>query len=304
MTNRLTRSTFESLMIVPHIFPYWLYWPIIGVMFLGAEVLFLMILGDSDFFWTQLLGSSGIAFLPMANIWLAHSFRTILIELSPLVWSDGNTFYRWLASEEKRIFTLSTWSSKLVTGLIVVLGVATVLVLDLPLKSTASNLVALALFSIVLLFSGQTLYVSIALLSALRKIRNIGMSIPFFMLPHASILRLQSLFSSAALMISAFYAALVIAEWQGPYGLIPLTLIWLVGLAFYPVTLFLWAFFELHYLLREIKLSQIKAINAEVNAALGKVLKEHKSEDADYLDKVMSIQGRIQICTSGRLRAK
>ncbi len=120
------------------------------------------------------------------------------------------------------------------------------------------------------------------------------MSLPFFMLPHTSILRLQSLFSSAALMVSAFYAALVIAEWQGPYGLVPLTLIWLVGLAFYPVTLFLWSFFELHYLLREIKLRQIKAINAEVVAALNKVLREHKNEDADYLDKAMGIQGRIR----------
>ncbi len=134
MTSRLTRSTFERLIIFPHVIPYWLYWSVIGVIFFGAEVLFLTILGESGYFWTQFLGSAGIAFLPIANIWLAHSFRGILIELSSLVWNDSNTFYRWLASEEKRIFTLSTWSSRLVTGLIVVLGVLTVLALDPPLK--------------------------------------------------------------------------------------------------------------------------------------------------------------------------
>ena len=285
------KPTFETIILFKKI-PYWLYWPAIGFLsFIFGEIM-IWAFADYNFIWTLLLFSGAIGTLPFVNIWFFYSFKKIMLKLTIFLWDNNVEFNIWLKNKETLIFTLSSWKAKFVTGFILVAGLITVILLGLPLKSGICNIMGLIFFAIVLIFCGNTLYISIGLLSTLREIVKRPNRIPFFMLQHPAISRLQNYYLIQTVLIVFYYLGLVIAVWQGPYGLNYAMLIWMTGLASYPLVMFFWSFLQIHYLMQNIKQTHLETINSEVQFALKKV-SSHNFKDINHLEKIMNVQDKI-----------
>lgn len=218
-----------------------------------------------------------------------------------LLWTDDAEFEGWLKIREKRIFTLRSSLAKLVTGVIVVAGLITVITLELPFKSEITNIIGLIFFFFLLVICGHDLYISIDLIVTLKEIVWRPARVPFFMLPHPAIYRLQKYYLTAAILYVLFYIGLVFAVWQGPYGFNYIMIVWLTALAFYPLLMFFCSLIQVRNLLRNIKQSHLETINYEVQQALEKVMNGHSLEETERLEKVMSIQNKIQNMEKGSI---
>lgn len=287
------RCTYEQVILLKRI-PYWIYWSAIGILGFTMWEIVIRAFGDKHFLWTQLLFGGGIALLPMTYVWMSHNFQNIMRILSPLLWSDNAEFEGWLEVRATRVFTLNSWQARLVTGFIVISALITVILSRLPFNSSVLNFLALIGFTPLLVVCGQGAYILTHLLVTLREIVRRPPKVPFFMLSHSAISGLQNYYSATAVVVTLAYICLVIAVWQGPYGLSLEMQIWLTVLAFYPLSMFFWSFFQVHILMRNIKQSHIEIINQEVQLTLEKVLSRNENEDVERLDKVMDIQNRIQ----------
>lgn len=290
------KPTFENIIPVKNI-PFWLFWIIVGLCsFVIGGALF-RLSNENPFLVSLAIASFTMAFLPILNIWLSKAFRKLISDVSASIWDTSDraaacsfSSYDFIAE----IFTLKLPISKIVTSLIVVLGTATILFLGFPFRSTALNAIGLPVFLILLWFCGQTLYISYALLSALRKIVNQPIKVPFMLIPNPAIARLQRFYSLTSLSILFLYVLLVLAIWQGPYGLHRVLLIWLTLLAFYPGSMLAWSFFQIHNLLQKIKYSYIKIVNDQIQKALSAVERSGAVKDIERLDKLMKIQADVQ----------
>lgn len=286
------KPTFEAVILFKRI-PYWLYWAVIGLLTFVIGELLIRAFSENNLFWSRLLFSVAFGTLPSVNIWSFYTFRKIMRELSTFFWETDAEFEIWLKNKEINIFTLSSWTAKYVTGFIFFAGLTTIIILGLPLKSGICNIIGLISFALFLIFCGNTLYISIGLLSTVREIAKRPQRIPFFMIRHPVISKLQNYYFIQAILIVFYYAGLVIAVWQGPYGLNYAMLIWLTSLAIYPLAMFSWSFFQFHLLMQNIKQSYLETINSEVQHALNKVLNGHNFKEIEHLDKIMSVQNKI-----------
>lgn len=299
-TMATTKCTFETIILFKRI-PYWLYWPVIGIIsFIPGEIL-IRTFEDNHFFWTQVLFSGAVGILPVLNIWLFHSFTKTMRGVSVLLWAGDAEFEKWLKIREARIFTLRSFEAKFVTGFVVVAGLIPVIILGLPFKSEIINIIGLIFFLLLLVICGHDLYISIDLIVTLEEIVWRPAQVPFFMLPHPAIYRLQKYYLTAAILYVLFYIGLVIAVWQGPYGFNYILIVWLTALAVYPLLMFFCSFFQVRTLLRNIKQSHLETVNYEVQQALEKVMNGHSLEETERLEKVMSIQNKIQNMEKGSI---
>ena len=117
--------------------------------------------------------------------------------------------------------------------------------------------------------------------------------IPFFMLRHSVISTLQNYYLIHAFFIIFYYICLIIAVWQGPYGFNHSMLFWLGCIAFYPLIVFSFSFYQIHLLMKNIKQSYLEIINSEVQDVFNKVLNGHNLTDTYHLEKIMNVQYKI-----------
>ncbi len=293
LKNSIVQSTYESI-VFPKKIPYWLFWPLVALIwFILGETLSRGI-GNSLFFWDRLIFTIGVATVPTVHIWLFYSFEKIMNELFGSIWERNRKFDIWLENSKRRIFTLHSGPAKIITGFIVVIGIATVFFLGMPFADPVFNTLGLLTLILFLCICGQALYIAIALLLHLREIVNIPTKVPFYLMPTNSISKLQNYYLVLGFSILAFYFGLVLAIWQGPYGLHPMLVIWLFGLIFYPLGILINSTFQIHNLMRNIKTAQIKTINDEIQRALRNLRGRSSARAAALLEKLMSIQEKVQ----------
>ncbi len=291
--NSYIPSTYERIILIKKI-KYWLYWPLFGFFTFLLGELSITLTKDQHYWAIQVLFALGVGFLPVAYILFSHQFQKVMKAISRTFWDDNDVFNAWLKKRCNRIFTLSTWQSIVFTFMIVILGIITVLFLGLPFSSSVLKALSLIGFSWVLFICGHGAYICVDLLFTLYEVAHKKPSIPFFRMEHPAIAKLQNLYYFVALTITLGYISLTITIWQSPYGLVFLLQIWLTILSLYPLSIFFWTFFQTHHLLKNIKLSHLEIINDEVIKALSQVQKKKGLQDAEYLEKMMSIQGKVQ----------
>lgn len=287
------KLSFEKMIFFKGI-PYWLYWPAVGVLIFILGGLLTWVVAEKSFFCNRVFFSGAFGTLPCVNIWLFHSFKKTMQELSPFFFDNNTDFERWYKCKEKYIFTLNSWQAKFIIGCVLITGLITIILSGIPFNSSICKIVGLILFTIFLILCGNTFYISISLLSILGEIVKIPAKIPFFMIQHPVIYELQNFYLIQALVIFFYYICLVIAIWQGPYGFNNTMLIWSTGLAIYQFAMFSWIFYQLHYILKKIKYSHITIINSELQSALEKIKqKDYTFKDIEKLEKIMDVQNKI-----------
>lgn len=289
----MSKTTFERIILVPRI-PYWLCWLLVGSVGFVVGELFIRTYEEPSYLWSRILFSLAFALIPIFNVRLAHLFGPTLRSLALLIWKDRTQAEHWIAQRQRRIFTLESWQAKVVSAAITGAGLTTVITMGLPFGSNVVDTLFLITFLILLWFCGQTLYISLDLLVTLTYLVTQPVRTPFFLRQHPAIADLQRFYSIEALGITCFYVGLVIAIWQGPYGLHPLMLLWLTLLALYPASLLCWSFLQIHQLLRSIKRSHFQVINAEVQLNQMQAMRTHHLEDLERLEKSLTIQNMIE----------
>jgi hypothetical protein len=286
------KPTFEAIILFKRI-PYWLYWPVVGIISFVLGELLIWAYAEKNLFYTLLILSISLGTLPLINMWFFNSFKRLMHELSEFFWDNNEEFEKWYKIKEKYIFTLNSLEAKFTIGFIFIIGLVTVILLGLPFKSEICNITGVNAFALLLIFCGNTLWISIGLLLTLEEIVKRPIKIPFFMIRHHVVSKLKNYYLTQTLFLVLYYIGLVIAVWQGPYGFNYAMLGWLTGVAFYPLVLFLWSFFKIHFLMNNIKQSYLEIINSEVQHALNNVLSNHNLKDTEHLEKIMSIQDKI-----------
>lgn len=288
-------STYERL--VPHRkIAYWLFWPVLGLAAFVSGELIRRYYGADHYWLIQFLFSMGVVLLPLIYIQFSHFFQATIKD-SPIFWENEVALDCWLEARVKRIFTFNSRGSIAVTALITVPGLITILVMGLPSKFRSLNIFGLIFFAAILTLCGHGLYMCLDLLRTLHELVMRPIHVPFFMMEHSVISKLQNYYAFVGATVSFAYIWLVVATWMSPYELSNGVLqTWLTVLAIYPLAIFIVSFQQIHVFMRNIKLSHLALINKEVQEALRQVQNNPAKslEDAERLEKLMDIQSKVE----------
>ncbi|HNN14800.1 MAG TPA: hypothetical protein PKL78_14660 [Anaerolineales bacterium] len=285
-------SLFER--ITPNWLSYWLFWPIVGLLsFIGSEIV-IRFYAEKYLLITRMIFAACIAIFPLIVIILSRQFRPTMKSLSDLAWDNAAEFEDWCTEKEWRIFSSATQPAKVVVTVVVFAGVVTILIIGLPLRDLTASLLGLGGFVIVMSICGMGGFVLIELLITLVDLVRRDMHVPFFLLPHPAFTRLQNYYSLSAVFVTGSYVLLVVAVWQGPYGLTLGMLVWLAILSFYPFSMFIWSTFQIHTLMQKAKQVHIETANSRVQAALKRTMERNDTKDYEQLEKAMNIQIQVQ----------
>ncbi len=251
----------------------------------------------ADHYWLiQFLFSMGMALLPLIYIQFSHSFQSTMRDI-PIFWENKAALASWLEPRVKRIFTFDSWGSIAVTALIAVPGLITIFVIGLPSQFRALNIFGLIVFATILILCGHGLYMCLDLLRTLHELVLRQVHVPFFMMEHRVISKLQNYYAFVGATVAFAYVWLVVATWRSPYKLSNGVLqIWLTVLAIYPLAIFIVSFQQIHVFMRNIKLSHLGVINKEVQKALQLVQNNPAKnlEDTQRLENLMDIQSKVE----------
>jgi hypothetical protein len=290
-------STYETLIPFKKI-PYWVFWPAFGLLSFGVGEVLRRQYGADQYLLIQFLFSVGVALLPIIYIQFSHYFQSMMKDISTIFWENSADFMLWLESRVKRIFRFSSWGSVIITALITVPGLITILfAVGVPSKFRGLNMFGLIFFVVVLVLCGQGLYMCLDLLTTLRELVLRPVHIPFFMMEHRVISKLQNYYAFVGATVAFAYMWLVVATWRSPYGLSNNVLqVWLTILALYPLAIFVISFQQIHIFMRNIKLCHLAVINREVQEALSNVQTSSSKnlDDAERLEKLMDIQTKVE----------
>ena len=237
------------------ILPSFIYWSLLSAVAFIVGDLLIATYGERRMLWTQAAFAALVAALPLSGHYSALAFRKMVLGLGPVLWDGQQSCIQWLEPRVRQIFTLSVWSSKIVTGLIVVLGLVTVVFLGLPFVSLEINVLALLYFTILLAMCGHAAYVVFRLAEVLIELTGRTPRLPFFLFPHPSIAQLSTFHLGVSAAVAFGYGLVTMAVFRSPYGMQPLLAIWLTVLAFYPLGLFLLWFVRVRQLNQSIRFS-------------------------------------------------
>jgi hypothetical protein len=285
--------TFERIILLRTI-PYWLYWPLVGMAFLILGEVFAQSINDPFFFWPRAIFAFGLATVPTVHIWLCHSFDDLMQDLFSAVLKKGKLFEDWLISSKENAFTLQSRTAKLVTGVVIAFGLSSVSLLGPPFGVPFYNTLGLLIFTLFLYICGQSLYIAIALLFLLARIVRLPINVPFSLMPAPTLSKLQNYYLTLGCSILLFYIALALAVWQGPYGIQPLLLVWLIVLSLYPLGIFFASILQIHVLRRAIKYNHLHIINDQIQRAMTLVASGTSGKTLDRLEKLIHIQDILQ----------
>lgn len=248
------QCTYEKIALFKRV-PYWLYWGILGLLILLIYQLLIYFLSETDYFVSRLLSTFVFVGLPIGFIWTSRSFRELMEEFSPIAWTDKAEFEKWLNVRLKHNFTLSSRESRGLVIIIFVMAITTSIVSNRVLfQSDSLNAITFLLFILSAIIGGQVIFMVIALLATLTEIVKLPVEVPFFMLPHPAIGKLQGFYSTTAFIMTIAYVFTAVIFWQGPLGISTLAMFWLIILSFVPLSIFFWSSFQIHKLIQKLNI--------------------------------------------------
>ena len=287
---KYVKSTFEYLIIKK--IPYWIYWPVIGLIFYIFYELLIFYFKENRFFISQLVLILGPYSWPVAYIYFSKTFKPVISDSYKIFWQNKEDAIKWYNCHAKRMFTLNTMRSKIIVSIIFVLLVITFLYSGFPYTNNKMKIISLFSFFLIAFIAANAVSTVCEMFITLQDLAKLKPKIPFFMFPHISLAKLQSyLFSMISFMTIAYFS-LIIAFKYSPYGLSFLYMLWLTFLSIFPIGLFFWSLFKIHDLITIAKYDQMKLINDKIQIQLKGLLNDDE-KSIDNLKKSMDIQSKI-----------
>jgi len=287
---KYVKSTFEYLTIKK--IPYWIYWPIIGLVFYIVSELLIFYFKENRFFITQLFVSLGVFSWPVGYIYFSRTFNNIMDDLYMIFWRNKKDAVKWYNYHTLRMFTLKTMYSKILFSIFFILLTFTLLYSGLPFSNNKMKIISLFEFFLIAFIAANAIpivFYNFIILQDLVKLKPI---IPFFMFPHIGLIKLKRYIFTVISIITIVYFILIVAFLYSPYGLSFLYMLWLTFLAIFPLGLFFWALFKFHEIVAIAKYNQIELINSKIQIQLNGLLSDDE-KSINNLPKYMDIQQKI-----------
>ncbi|MBU4350328.1 hypothetical protein KJ830_01800 [bacterium] len=287
---KYVKSTFEYLTIEK--IPYWIYWPIIGVITYIIFELLIFYFKEKRFSISLLFMTLGIYYWPAAYIYLSRTFNTIMGDLCMIFWRNKEDAVKWYNYHAKRMFTLKTMYSKILLLIFFGLLTSTLLYSGLPFTNNKMNIISLFGFFLITFIGANGIPIVFYNFIILQDIVKLESKIPFFMFQHSGLVKLKRYLFSVISITTIAYFSLIVAFRYSPYGLSFLYMSWVTFLAIFPFGLFFWTLFKFHEIISKSKHDQVKLINNKIQMQL-KGLLNGDEKSINNLIKCMDIQQRI-----------
>lgn len=280
--------------LTPKKIPYYIFWPFLSISLFVIEWFLVLYFKEKQYLWTELIFTSYIVLGPTIAIYGFYSFQERMIKISPIFWGSSLDFDNWLEKKIEDIFLLKSLQSWLITLSVFFMGIITVWRLGLPFENKIINILVVFRFSIVLFFCGHGAYMLIACILTLHEVVRLDPKLPFYLFSIPAISDWHFIYLGESLLISYGYLTLFFALLKGPYGLTTELQIWLTALAFIPLFIFAFSFYDIHTLMEKVKYNSVRKINYQIQSVLKDIKKNNKMADIEKLNKLMDIQSKIQ----------
>ena len=287
---KYVKSTFEYLTIKK--IPYWIYWPIIGLVSYIVSELLIFYFKENRFFITQLFLSFGIYTWPVGFIYFSRTFDNIMDDLYMIFWRNKKEAEQWYNYHAKRMFTLKTIYSKTLFSIFFILLTLTLLYSGLPFTNNKMKIITLFQFFLIAFIAANAIPIVCYNFIILQDLVKLKPKIPFFMFPHIGLINLKKYIFSVISIITIEYFILVVTFKYSPYGFSYLYMPWATFLAIFPLGLFFWALFKFHEIVTIAKYNQIELINSKIQIQLNGLLSDDE-KSINNLPKYMDIQQKI-----------
>lgn len=287
---KYVKSTFEYLIIKK--IPYWIYWPIIGLIFYIVSELLIFYFKEKRFFISQLFMILGVYSWPVAYIYASRTFYTIMGDLYMIFWRNKEDAIKWYNYHSKRMFTLKTMYSKILVSIFFMLLTFTLLYSGLPFTNNKMEIISLFGFFLIAFIAANAIPMAFYNFIILQDLVKLKPKIPFFMFPHIGLTKLTRYLFSVISILTIGYFGLIVAFKYSPYGLNFLYMLWLTFFSIFPIGLFFWVLFKIHEIVTIAKYNQIKLINNKIQIQLKGLLNDDE-KSINNLTKYMDIQQKI-----------
>jgi len=287
---KYVKSTFEYLTIEK--IPYWIYWPIIGLIFYIVSELLIFYFKEKRFFIGQLFVIIGVYSWPVAYIYFSRTFNTLMADLCMIFWRNKEDALKWYNYHAKRMFTLKTLYSKILLSIFFILLIFTLLYSGLPFTNNKMKIISLFGFFLIAFIGANAIPIVFYNFIILQNLVRLEPKIPFFMFSHIGLTKLKRYIFSLITIVTIGYFALIPTGKYSPYGFSFLYMLWLTFLAIFPIGLFFWSLFKIHEIVTIAKYNQIKLINNKIQIQLKGLLNDDE-KSINNLMKCMDIQQKI-----------
>lgn len=254
--------------------PYWIGYPLIGIIAALLGELLVTILHENDYPICQAILALSLGLVPGFLVFLRRRYDRWLVgsngmALDPIQPPDGfKSRKKWLAMWRRHIFHMETRTAWGFAILVAALGMASYVWLRPQYRSPLFDALTVAGMTVLLLIWGKGGFTLWQLLRFLREVEKCDFEPPFFRIPHPATDALLRYYAALALGVDTGYGLLAVALICGPDPLHPAAIFWLSILASYPIVVTIWSILQIHALLRRAKQQHLEAANALVKGAL------------------------------------
>ncbi len=287
---KYVKSTFEYLTIKK--IPYWIYWPIIGLIFYIVSELLIFYFKEERFFICQLFAIIGIYSWPVFYIYFSKTFNVIMDDLCIIFWRNKEDAVKWYNYHATRMFTLKTLYSKILLSIFFILLILTLLYSGLPFNNNKMKIISLFGFCLIAFIAANAIPMLLYNLIITQSLIKLDPKIPFFMFSHIGLTKLKKYLFSVISIITIAYFTLIVTFESSPYGLSFLMMLWLTFLSIFPLGLFFWSLFIIHEIIAKAKYNQIELINSKIQFQVSRLLNDDE-KSINNLTKCMDIQKKI-----------
>jgi hypothetical protein len=275
-----------------HFIPYWV---IIGLIYFLITELAVRLVGETYLFvFRFLLAFGGITAAGIITNIIKKRFNSAMQEYSTVAEFPHKNSEGWIKEKSEELFSLNTWTSKVVWICVDIGVMATVvIVLGSPFHSIPPYIFGLIVMQPIILLMSQGAYFLIVLLMVLSQVVKYPVKVPFFMNKPPAIMKLFNFYSRTTFLILIAHIVIVLIIWQSPYGINGVTSLWLI-VGFYPLLMLLWSMNQFHVLMKRIKQDNVEIINNNVQFALASVQLNPRKDNIAQLSDLIEIQNHLE----------
>jgi len=263
---------------------YTVFWIVLSIAAATVALVMLRALGEILSLETVIAVWSLLVVIPVSHLNISNEFHAMASDLKTFFKCDANEFRKWYQERLQSIFSAKSpvmWTTAILTNIVCT---AIVVQLGLPLQSSWLNALALIVFEVVAFASGQSVYTLLAELRLLKQFTNFAQCPHFYQSMPATLRKLSTMYLKSSVYILLVYLAVLIAIVRGPYGIPPILMLVLVGIAVFPTIYIMYSVFQIHLLMVKLREGTLAIIDKRIQQVLAENWIIISGVDSEFVD--------------------
>lgn len=298
---KYVKSTFEYLTVKK--IPYWIYWPVIGVILYIFSEIIIFYFEEKRFFISRIVLILEVFSWPITYIYFSRRFYNLMEDIHTIFWQNKKDADIWYNHQAEKIFTLKPISSRILVLFFSILLILTLLCLGLPFTNNIINITLVFVFFFISFIPANGVLIVFYNFVILQDLSKLNPEIPFFLFPNTCLIKIKRHLFSGTSIIAIVVFVLIVGFNYSPYGLNFLLKLWLFAIALFPLCLFFWALSKVQEIITTAKDNQIKLINDRIQKLLNGLLNDDE-KSINNLIKYMDMQQKISSISEWSLDPK